>query len=148
MDAEHTERMRVQWVDTDASGRIHYTAALRYFEVAEHALLRRAFFEPASERGFSMPRVHVEADYEAMLAYPDEFDCTVRVEALGRSSVTFGYEIVRLDGVRAIRGRIVAVAVGADGRPMPLPERFREHLAPTESAGRGGALGRAGGHRM
>ena len=129
MGAEHTERMRVQWVDTDASGRIHYTAALRYFEVAEHALMRRVLSD-SSERGFSMPRVHVEADYEAMLAYPDEFDCTVRVIAVGCSSVTYGYEIVRLDGVRAIRGRIVAVAVGADGRSMPLPEGFRERLAP------------------
>jgi YbgC/YbaW family acyl-CoA thioester hydrolase len=133
MGAEHTERMRVQWIDTDASGRIHYTAALRYFEVAEHALMRRVSFQPAPERAFSMPRVHVEADYEAMLTYPDEFDCTVRVVALGRSSVTFGYEIVRLDGVRAIRGRIVAVAVGADGRSMPLPEGFRERLAPEDA---------------
>jgi YbgC/YbaW family acyl-CoA thioester hydrolase len=132
MGAEHTERMRVQWVDTDASGRIHYTAALRYFEVAEHALMRRLFGGTA-ERDFSMPRVHVEADYEAMLGYPDEFDCTVRVVALGRSSVTFGYEIVRLDGVRAIRGRIVAVAIGADGRAMPLPQGFRERLAPADA---------------
>lgn len=130
MGAEHTERMRVNWVDTDASGRIHYTAALRYFEVAEHALMRRVLFDAAASRGFSMPRVHVEADFEAMLAYPDEFECTVRVLALGRSSVTYGYEIVRMDGVRAIRGRIVAVAVGEDGRPMPLPELLRERLAP------------------
>jgi YbgC/YbaW family acyl-CoA thioester hydrolase len=135
MAVEHTERMRVQWVDTDASGRIHYTAALRYFEVAEHALMRRVFADVSTERGFSLPRVHVEADYESMLAYPDEFDCTVRVEALGRSSVTYGYEITRFDGVRAIRGRIVAVAVGADGRPMPLPERWRERLAPSAAVG-------------
>ena len=54
--------------------------------------------------------------------------------ALGRSSVTYGYEIVRLDGVRAIRGRIVAVAVGADGRPLPLPEPFRERLAPVDGS--------------
>ena len=72
MGAEHTERMRVQWVDTDASGRIHYTAALRYFEVAEHALMRQVFYD-TPERAFSLPRVHVEADYEAMLGYPDEF---------------------------------------------------------------------------
>ncbi len=130
MRAEHTERMRVQWIDTDASGRIHYTAALRYFEVAEHELMRRLFSDAGVTRDFSLPRVHVEADYEALLTYPEEFDCTVRVVALGRSSVTFGYDIVRLDGVRAIRGRIVAVKVGADGRPTPLPERFRERLAP------------------
>ena len=36
----HVERMRVAWVDTDATGLIHYTAALRWFEVAEHALVR------------------------------------------------------------------------------------------------------------
>ena len=137
MGAEHTERMRVQWIDTDASGRIHYTAALRYFEVAEHALLRRVFLD-ASERDFSMPRVHVEADYEAMLGYPDEFECTVRVLALGRSSVTYAYEIVRMDGVRPVRGKIVAVAVGADGRPTPLPQRFRERLAPPGGPSRPG----------
>ncbi len=124
----HTERMRVQWVDTDASGLIHYTAALRYFEVPEHALMRRAFADAASDRGFMMPRVHVEADYEAPLRYPDEFDCTVRVERIGRTSVTYGYEIVRLDGVRCIRGRIVAVALGPDGQPLGIPAAVRSRL--------------------
>ena len=31
---------RVHWADTDASGRIHYTAVLRYFEIAEAAFFR------------------------------------------------------------------------------------------------------------
>jgi YbgC/YbaW family acyl-CoA thioester hydrolase len=73
----HVERMRVNWVDTDASGLIHYTAALRYFEVAEHALMRKLFAraDGTAERTFMLPRVHVEADYRAPLRYPDEFDC-------------------------------------------------------------------------
>ena len=33
MPVVHEEKLRVNWVDTDASGRIHYTAALRYFEI-------------------------------------------------------------------------------------------------------------------
>ena len=132
----HVERMRVNWVDTDASGLIHYTAALRYFEVAEHALMREVFAAGAPvARDFLLPRVHVEADYKAALRYPDEFDCAARVAAVGRSSVTFGYEIRRLDGVLAIVGRIVAVAVGADGRAMPLPDALRDALA---AAGPGG----------
>ena len=59
---EHVERMRVAWVDTDASGLIHYTAALRWFEVAEHALLRKLFDwrSAPGERTFGLPRVHVE----------------------------------------------------------------------------------------
>jgi YbgC/YbaW family acyl-CoA thioester hydrolase len=124
MPIEHTVRMRVNWVDTDASGLIHYTAALRYFEVPEHALMRELF----GDRGFSLPRVHVEADYQAALRYPDEFDCTARIAGVGRTSIRWEYEIVRTDGVRAIAGRIVAVAVGEDGQPMVVPDALREKL--------------------
>lgn len=124
MPVEHTERMRVNWVDTDASGLIHYTAALRYFEVPEHALMR----ELLAERAFLLPRVHVEADYEAPLRYPDEFDCTARVVGVGRSSIRWEYQIVRADGVLAIRGRIVAVAVGEDGQKMEIPAEVRARL--------------------
>ena len=35
-----TRRLRVEWVDTDASGRIHHTAAFRFAEVVEHELMR------------------------------------------------------------------------------------------------------------
>jgi acyl-CoA thioester hydrolase len=126
---EHVERMRVAWVDTDASGRIHYTAALRYFEVAEHALMRRLFTAGSPiERDFGLPRVHVEADYRAPLHYADEFDCVAHVTALGRSSVTFGYEI-RRDGKVCIIGRIVAVAVDLAGSTIPLPEPLRAVLS-------------------
>ncbi len=125
----HVEPMRVQWVDTDASGLIHYTAALRYFEVAEHALLRRLFAARPVERTFGLPRVHVEADYRAPLRYPDEFDCAVRVAAVGRSSITFAYEIRRRDGVVCIAGKIVGAAVDAGGRSIPLPDDFRAALA-------------------
>jgi acyl-CoA thioester hydrolase len=121
----------VQWVDTDASGLIHYTAALRYFEVAEHALMRRLFDDGGGlpgDRPFSMPRVHVEADYRSPLRYPDEFDCTARVAALGRSSVTYAYEARRLDGTLCLEGRIVAVAIDETGASMPLPPAFRARL--------------------
>lgn len=124
---EHREQMRVNWVDTDASGLIHYTAALRYFEVAEHALMRRLF--PQGRPGdLRLPRVHVEADYKAALRYPDEFTCTVRIDAVGRSSVTYSYDIDRLDGVKCIRGKIVAAAVDATGHSTALPEALRRSL--------------------
>ena len=126
----HIERMRVNWVDTDASGLIHYTAALRYFEVAEHALMRTLFAEGRPmEEPVLLPRVHVEADYKAGLRYPDEFDCSARVAAIGNSSVTFGYEIRRTDAVLCIQGRIVAAACDLGGRSVPLPPRMREAFA-------------------
>src|SRR4051794_39630191 len=39
-DARHLERRRVAWVDTDAGGRIHFTAAFRWAEAAETELVR------------------------------------------------------------------------------------------------------------
>src|ERR687886_388171 len=36
----HVERTRVAWVDTDAGGRIHFTAAFRWAEAAETGLGR------------------------------------------------------------------------------------------------------------
>jgi YbgC/YbaW family acyl-CoA thioester hydrolase len=129
---DHVERMRVAWVDTDGSGLIHYTAALRYFEVAEHALLRKLFSGGIgalpSDRTFLLPRVHVEADYKAPLRYPDEFDCAARVTSVGRSSVGFGYEIRRTDGVVAILGKIVAAAVDLGGKVIPVPPELRTVL--------------------
>jgi acyl-CoA thioester hydrolase len=127
----HTERLRVNWVDTDASGRIHYTAALRYFEIAEHALMRRLMGGALTpgQRAFSMPRVHVEADFRLGLRYPDEFTCSAHVEKLGESSVTYGFEIRDLAGEVAIRGKIVGVVTDLEGRKAPIPAEMRAALA-------------------
>lgn len=127
MPVIHVERLRVQWIDTDASGLIHYTAALRYFEVAEHGLMRRLFSGRPGE-GLMLPRVHVEADYKAPLRYPDEFDCAASVAAVGTTSVTYAYEIRRIDGVLAIAGTIVGVAIDGRGRAMALPAEARAVL--------------------
>jgi len=40
MGIEQVERRRVAWIDTDAGGRIHFTAAFRYAEAAETELMR------------------------------------------------------------------------------------------------------------
>lgn len=122
-------RLRVAWVDTDTSGRIHYTAAMRYFEHVEHALMREVYAEVPGEVRLNLPRVHVEADYKAALTFEDEIDCSVRVESVGRSSITYRYEVRRPDGVEAVRGKIVAVAIGDDGRPHDIPSGLREALS-------------------
>ncbi len=126
----HTEKLRVNWVDTDASGRIHYTAALRYFEIAEHGLMRALSGTggETAERAFSMPRVHVEADYKLALRYPDEFTCSARVEKVGKTSATYAYEIRNLAGELAISGRIVAVTTDMTGSKTPLPADLRAAL--------------------
>ena len=75
------------------------------------------------------PRRAVEAEYLAVLRFEDEFEVELAPETVGTSSITYGWEVRRLDGEVCIRGRHTAVNVGADGRPAPLSPRVRDALA-------------------
>ena len=124
----HTARLRVAWIDTDTSGRIHYTAAMRYFEQAEHALMREIYAELGDEARMNLPRVHVEADYRGELRFEDEIDCSVEVTSVGRSSISYAYSVRRLDGAEAVSGKIVVVSIGENGRPVEINGRCRAAL--------------------
>lgn len=121
---ESLHRGRVAWVDTDAGGRIHYTAAFRWAEIAEHSLFRR--IRPGFEAAV-FPRKSVEATYHSTLVFDDEFEVCLRAGSVGRTSVTFVWEVHSGD-VLCVEGRHTAVYVEADGRPAPLPDWFREGL--------------------
>jgi len=122
--AYHRQRMRVAWADTDASGLIHFTAAFRWAEVAEHALLHRlGLIPPGNADGF--PRRHVEATYHKPLRFADEFDLVLAPERVGRTSVTYVWQAIR-DGQVCVEGRTVTVHVDGDGTPTPVPPVLRE----------------------
>jgi acyl-CoA thioester hydrolase len=125
MPTEHVEPMRVAWADTDAGGRIHFTAALRYAEAAEHGLMRRLGLLSAWG---TYPRRHVEADYRAALLFEDELDVRIRSERLGTTSIAWAWEIERAGEV-CVAGRHTVVHVDGDGRPSPLPDAVRAGLA-------------------
>ena len=117
---------RIRFVDTDASGRIHYTSMFRHFEVAEQEFLREAgfpFSSPALEE-YSFPRVHVECDYRSELRYDDLVQIAMRVERLGRTSYTLGFA-VRCEGREAAVGRIVVVCISKrEKKSTPIPAEF------------------------
>ncbi len=125
----HVERTRVAWVDTDAGGRIHFTAAFRWAEAAETALGRSLGL--LDDWG-DLPRRAVEAEYLQVLRFEDEIEVELAPERVGRTSVTYGWEI-RRGGAVCVRGRHTAVHVDAEGRPAPLPETMRRALSTTSA---------------
>jgi acyl-CoA thioester hydrolase len=122
--AEGVCRTRVAWVDTDAGGRIHFTAAFRWAEVAETQLARRLGLIQAWG---NYPRRHVEAEYLKVLVFEDEIEVHLRVENLGRASITYSWEIAK-GGEPYITGRHTVVRVDRKGRPEPLPDEIRAAL--------------------
>ena len=122
--ASHRERLRVLWVDTDAGGRIHFTAAFRWAEAAELGLYRELGL---IEYVPHLPRRHVEAEYRRVLVFEDEIDVTLSVAAVGTTSITFEWWIEH-DGELAIEGRHTVVNVDEEGRAQPLDDTLRAAL--------------------
>jgi YbgC/YbaW family acyl-CoA thioester hydrolase len=122
--ASHRERTRVRWVDTDAGGRIHFTAAFRWAEMAELELYRRLGL---LEQVPHLPRRHVDAEFHRVLVFDDEIDVTLSVASVGTTSITFEWQITRDDEL-AVEGRHTVVRVDADGSPQPIDDATRAAL--------------------
>jgi acyl-CoA thioesterase FadM len=121
----HVLRSRVAWVDTDAGGRIHFTAPFRWAEAAETGLRRSLGL---LEDWADYPRRAVEAEYLAVLQFEDEYELELVAERVGTTSIAYAWEI-RHEGELCIRGRHTVVHVDAEGEPSPLPADLRRALA-------------------
>jgi acyl-CoA thioester hydrolase len=124
-EAVHVERTRVAWIDTDAGGRIHFTAAFRWAEAAETALWRSLGL---LDEWADLPRRDVRAEYLAVLRFEDEIEVELRAERVGTTSITYAWEI-RRDGEVCVRGGHTVVHVDGDGRPQPLTPPMRRALS-------------------
>lgn len=129
MSVEHVERARVAWVDTDAGGRIHFTAAFRWAEMAETGIRRKLGL---LEEWGSYPRRRVEAEFLKVLVFEDEIEVSIRPERLGETSITWAFEITR-DGELCVKGTLVVVHVDGVGRPAPLTDTERAALSPAST---------------
>lgn len=118
---------RIRFVDTDASGRIHYTAMLRHFEAAEVEYFRSLELNYAKLENAQVgyPRVYVDCNYTAAVRDDDVIEIAVTVVRAGTSSFTLGFAAM-LGGKLAAHGKIVIVCMDKHtGKSQPLPE----HLA-------------------
>lgn len=122
-----TVRRRIEFSDVDSSGRYHYGTVIGLLEAAEVELL--ADLGLLDEIYTSMPRARLEVDYVSTLYFMDQVEVRIEVAGVGRTSVTFSFEVERLDGERGrelcASGRLVTVFVDGDGRPTPWPDEAR-----------------------
>jgi acyl-CoA thioester hydrolase len=123
MQSRH-ERIRVLWVDTDPSARIHYTAAFRWVELAETELFREHGLMADRDR---YPRRNIEAEFLGPIEFDDELDIELTVDRIGRSSLTFKW-VARKAGEPVARGSQTIVYIDATGRPAALPDVVRQRL--------------------
>src|SRR5258707_2052970 len=135
-----TIQVRVPMMDTDSSGRIHFTAMLRYMDMAEHELVRTLGFPRASTfLDVAFPRVHVSCDLRGSIRYDDQLTIEARIEHVGRSSWTVAFRAAHLrTGTSAsaetesspAEGKMTIVAMDpTTERAIPLPSELRAALS-------------------
>jgi len=127
---------RIRFIDTDASGRIHYTALFRYFESAEIEFMRSRGVEYATG-SIALPRVHVECDFLLAIQYDDLLEIEVCLTKLGRSSIRFELRAFKGEEVAA-HGAVVIVCMDRKTeRAIALPPELRDKLASAEVTQKG-----------
>jgi acyl-CoA thioester hydrolase len=123
---------RVQFSDTDAQGVVYYGRYLPYFDLARteyHRHLRRVETPGAQ---FVMRASTVE--YHAPARFDDLLEIFVRVDGIGRTSVTFDHAAYRIDeddgDTLMVTAKQTLVLVDVlERRPIPVPDAYRDVLA-------------------
>ncbi len=119
---------RIRFIDTDASGRIHYTAMFRYFESAEIEFFRAIGVTSEMRSGYHLPRVHVECDFMRVIGHDDLITIEVSLTKLGHSSIRLEFRTFNADELAA-KGAVVIVCMDPRTmRSMPIPSDLRAKL--------------------
>ena len=130
----------VRFADVDHAGIVYYPRFFHYFHLAFEELFRsrigpRAYVELLDEDRVGFPAVRAEAEYQTPLKFGDTAEIELAVERLGRSSITFRYEVWRaeepgLPRLKCATGKVVAAVVDlAAFKSAPLPDAIRDLLA-------------------
>jgi len=129
MDAPHFRlASEVAFVDTDASGWMHFSNVFRHVERAEHAFLLTRGVDVYDVTELGWPRVHVECDYKLPLLPGDRIAVDLAISKIGNSSITWIFEIIHATKGVAASGSMTTVRIDANGRPSAFAEVERVAL--------------------
>lgn len=137
---EFHARRRIEFSDTDMGGIVHFARFFVFMEWAEHEFLRSlgadpGSFQDAEGRRVAWPRVAATCEYLSPARFGDDLDIYLRVLRKGRTSLSYGFEILNRSTPVA-RGKVSVVycLIGDAGlKPIPIPEAVADLIdeAPT-----------------
>jgi acyl-CoA thioester hydrolase len=123
---------RVWFSDTDAQGVVYYGRYLPYFDHARTEYHRHLGRVDGGGNEFVMRASTLE--YLAPARFDDLLEIFVRVERIGRTSVTYDHAAYRLeDDLLMVTAKQTLVLIDLERRvPVEIPEEFRALVAAFE----------------
>lgn len=103
-------RREVRFYETDMVGIVHFSNFFRIMEEAELAFWKSlgvSLFEPWNGSTISFPRVSAKCDFKSSARFDDAIDTAVTIVRVGKSSVTFAFDL-RVGARQVAVGEIVA----------------------------------------
>jgi len=122
----------VRFGDIDHAGIVYYPRFFNYVHMAFEDLFREGlglpFDEVIDQRGIGFPIVHAESDFMKSLKYGEQFRVEVYLVRVGRSSLTFGFEVIREEGdILCARVRITNATIDRKTfKAIPCPADLKE----------------------
>jgi len=134
MPTSFQTKRRIEFADTDMAGIVHFANFFRFMEAAEQEFLRSRGLSVSMDwngEAIGFPRVSATCDYFKPAQFEDLLNVSVRVEKVGRKSVTYTIEFHR-DGELLARGQVSSVCCRVLGErkleAMEIPRAFRQRL--------------------
>jgi acyl-CoA thioester hydrolase len=121
---------RVGFSDTDAQGIVYYGRYLPYFDQARTEYHRHLGMSGKWIPGYEFVMRASTIEYHAPARFDDVLEVFIRVERIGRTSVTYEHAAYRQpDDTLTVTARQTLVLVDPDERAAhPVPDAFRERI--------------------
>ena len=121
-----------RWADNDVYGHVNNIVYYGWFDTAVNAWLAEAGLLDIPKGDLIGLVVETGCRYARPLRYPEPVEIGLAVERVGTSSVRYRLGVFAAGAAdAAAEGHFVHVYVGRETRrPAPLPDEWRERLAP------------------
>lgn len=132
----HFEEITTRWNDNDVYGHMNNAVHYALFDSVVNRWLHDVGKQDARCSDSIGLVVHSYCDYHAELAYPEKIIAGLRIERIGKSSVTYHVALFSERGTSsAAEGQFVHVYVDrATRRPIPIPDDLRAAMVGLTSA--------------
>jgi YbgC/YbaW family acyl-CoA thioester hydrolase len=131
---EFRTKRKIEFVDTDLAGVVHFSRFFIFMETAEHEFLRSLGTSVAAKMDgmqLGWPRLAASCEYLSPARFEDVLDIRVIVAKKGKRSLTYNFIIEKGEALIA-RGQMVSVCCLVDPekgfRTIPLPAFLAEQI--------------------
>jgi YbgC/YbaW family acyl-CoA thioester hydrolase len=119
--------------DCDTAGHVNHAVMLTLLERARWAALEKHMpFEDYIRRSQWAVVRHVDVSYSAPALPGDDFIVKTGLASIGNTSFTVRQTAKNQTGSLICEATVVYVTLTSEGRPMPVPEEWREIFSPWE----------------